>query len=171
MLLDPAALRNVMTVLTAFAAAFVAALWLSLVFWTWRDISTRSRDPLARILAALVVTLLFLPGLLVYFILRPRQTLEEEYQHTLEEEALLQSIEETALCPGCGRHTQTDWVACPTCHTRLRKPCHQCGRLMELPWNLCPFCGSAEPGMHRENLTMDDALRSLPVEEPDSDTV
>jgi len=153
---------------TAFSAAFIAALWLSLIFWTYRDIRRRARDPLVRILAALVVAVLFLPGVLIYLVLRPQRTIEEEYQQTLEEEALLQSIEDSPVCPGCSRKIDTDWIACPNCHTRLRKRCHQCGKLMELPWNLCPYCGSAAPGMRRENLTLDDALQSLPVDTPET---
>ena len=97
-----------------------------------------------------VAAVLFLPGVLVYLILRPPQTLEEEFERTLEEEALLQSIEDNALCPGCGRRVREDWVACPNCHTRLKKPCHQCGKLNELAWNLCPYCGTPAPGMRRE---------------------
>ncbi len=148
----------------AFGAAFLAALWLSLIFWTYRDIRRRSRDPLARVLAALVVAVLFLPGVLVYLILRPQRTIEEEYQQTLEEEAILQTIEETPLCPGCGRRISPEWIACPSCHTRLRKRCHQCGKLMELSWNLCPYCATPVPGMRRDNITLDDALETLPVE-------
>ncbi len=161
---DPSLLSNFILVSTAFAAAFAAALWLSLLFWVYRDIRKRVRDPLIHILAVLVAAILFLPGMLIYLILRPPQTLEDEYQHTLEEEALLQSIEDKPLCPGCGRQVHEDWSVCPNCHTRLKKNCHQCGRLMELPWNLCPYCGTPAPGMRRENVTMDDALRTLPTE-------
>jgi RNA polymerase subunit RPABC4/transcription elongation factor Spt4 len=164
MVLDPLILNGLAQVAVAFAAAFVAALWLSLIFWVYRDISRRSRDVLLRILAALVVTVLFLPGILIYLILRPQNTLEQEYQQTLEEEALLQTIEDTPLCPGCGRKIEKDWAVCPTCHTRLKKNCHECGKLMELAWNLCPYCGTPEPGMRIENLTMDEALRTLPTE-------
>ena len=162
---DPTFLSSLTYLLTAFAAGFLGALWLSLIFWTYRDIKSRARDPLARILAVLVVAVLFLPGVIVYLILRPRITLEEEYQLTLEEEALLQSIDETPVCPGCGRHIKDNWVLCPSCHTKLKKNCHQCGKLMELPWNLCPFCGTPAPGMRREGLTLDEALRPLPLEE------
>ena len=161
---NPNVLSNLVLIAVGFAAAFLSALWLSIIIWTYRDIRRRARDPLARILAVLVVTVLFLPGVLVYLILRPQRTQEEEFQQTLEEEALLQSIDDNAVCPGCGRRTHEEWVACPNCHTRLRKPCHQCGRLMELPWNLCPYCGTPAPGMRRENLTMEDAMRNLPVE-------
>ena len=162
MTLDPVFASNLVLLVTAFGAAFIAALWLSLIFWTYRDIRKRTRDRLARILGTMVVAVLFLPGILVYFIMRPPATLEEEYQRTLEEEALLQTIEENPLCPGCSRRIREDWVACPNCHTRLRKPCHQCGRLMELSWNLCPYCATPVPGMRKENLTIEDALSSLP---------
>ena len=92
MLFDPIVLSSLAQIEVAFAAAFVAALWLSLIFWTYRDIRRRTRDVLLRILASLVVTILFLPGILIYLILRPANTLEQEYQSTLEEEALLQTI-------------------------------------------------------------------------------
>src|SRR4030067_1425019 len=164
MTFDPASLTNILLILTAWGAAFLAALWLSLVIWTFRDVRSRARDPLARILAVLVVAVLFLPGIIIYLILRPPRTLEQEYQQTLEEEALLQAIEESPLCPGCGRRIKENWVIGPNCHTKLRKNCHQCGRLMELPWNLCPYCGTPAPGMRREGMTMDEALRSIPVE-------
>lgn len=164
MTLDPTTLSNFTLFGTAFGAAFIAALWLSLVIWTFRDIRTRARDPLARVLAVLVVAVLFLPGVLVYLILRPARTLEEEYQRTLEEEALLQTIEEIPICPGCSRHIEPDWVVCPHCHTRLKKRCHQCGRLMELAWNLCPYCATPAPGARRESITMEEALQTLPNE-------
>ncbi|MCI0519069.1 MAG: zinc ribbon domain-containing protein [Chloroflexi bacterium] len=165
MTFDPSSLANFSLILAAWGGAFLAALWLSLVIWTYRDIRQRARDPLARILAVLVVAVLFLPGIVIYLILRPARTLEEEYQQTLEEEALLHSIEEAALCPGCNRRVKENWVACPNCHTRLKKNCHQCGKPMELPWNLCPYCGAPAPGMRREGLTLDDALRANAAEE------
>jgi len=161
---DPASLSNFMLFIAAWGGAFIAVLWLSLVIWSYRDIRQRARDPLARILAVLVVAVLFLPGIVIYLILRPPRTLEEEYQHSLEEEALLQSIEESSLCPGCGRRTKENWTVCPNCLTKLRKACHQCGKLMELPWNLCPYCGTPAPGMRREVLTIDEALHTIPPE-------
>jgi RNA polymerase subunit RPABC4/transcription elongation factor Spt4 len=159
---DPTALSDFLLVLTAWAAAFFVALWVALIFWTYRDIKARARDPLSRILAVLVVAVLFLPGILIYLILRPSRTLEDEYQQTLEEEALLQAIEESPVCPGCGRRIKENWSICPNCHTKLRKNCHHCGKLMELPWNICPYCGTPAPGMRREHLTLDEALRPLP---------
>ncbi len=166
---DPSSLRNIILYLSIWGGAFVVVLWLSLAVWTYRDIRARTRDGIARLLAVLVVLVFFLPGLAVYLIVRPGHTMEEEYSQTLEEEALLQAIEESLLCPGCGRRVKDPWIICPNCHTKLKKPCHQCGKLMELPWNMCPYCGSPAPGMRREGLTMDEALRPAPSETPEGE--
>jgi RNA polymerase subunit RPABC4/transcription elongation factor Spt4 len=150
MTFDPSFLSGFLLILVAFGGAFLAALWLALVIWTWRDIRSRARDSLAQVLAVLVVAVLNLPGVLVYLILRPSHTLEEDYQRTLEEEALLASIEDQALCPGCERRVRDDWQVCPNCHTKLKKSCQSCGKLMELPWNICPYCGTPAPGLRKE---------------------
>ncbi len=135
---------------SAFGIAFFAALWLSLIAWTYRDARSRLRDPLVHVLAALLVAVLNFPGVLVYLVLRPPHTLEEEYQRLLEEEALLTAIEDQPICPGCERRVQADWQYCPHCHTRLKKACRHCGKLMNLAWNLCPYCGTPVPGAERE---------------------
>jgi len=130
------------TVCFAIFGALLAAVWLSLIIWTFRDMRSRSRDPFAQILATLVVALLPGIGLLVYLILRPRETLSAAYERALEEEALLQEIEERPVCPGCSRTVDVHWMICPHCHTRLRKACPDCNALMDLHWKVCPFCGN-----------------------------
>jgi hypothetical protein len=148
---DLTTLNNLTLILTAFSAAFIAALWLSLIIWTLRDIKSRTKDVLFHILSMLIVAVLFLPGIVIYLILRPALTIEEEYQKSLEEEALLQSIEENPLCPGCNRRIKDNWVACPNCHIKLKKKCEHCGGLLDLPWNLCPHCGTPVSGTQRES--------------------
>ncbi|MCX7938414.1 MAG: zinc ribbon domain-containing protein [Thermoflexales bacterium] len=80
-------------------------------------------------------------GILIYLMLRPRETLSEQYIRALEEEALLASIEQQEFCPTCGRRVDADMRFCPSCHTRLRKACPSCGRAVHLAWDLCPYCG------------------------------
>jgi RNA polymerase subunit RPABC4/transcription elongation factor Spt4 len=167
---DPTFLSNLLLILTGFGGAFIAALWIALVIWTYRDIRSRTRDPLVQILSTLLVAVLNLPGILVYLILRPQRTLEEEYQRTLEEEALLQALEDLPLCPGCERRVKDDWQVCPNCHTKLKKTCNECGKLMELSWNLCPYCGTPAPGMrHDTAVSMEEALKELGISDEDGE--
>ncbi|NTU62775.1 MAG: zinc ribbon domain-containing protein [Chloroflexi bacterium] len=139
-------LTNVLLGCLAGLGAMLAAFWLALIIWTFRDMRARSRDIFAQILAALLVAVLFLPGWVIYWMLRPKETLAEAYERSLEEEALLQGIEEVLACPGCGTRVQGEFVVCPNCHTKLKKSCQNCGRAMNLRWGVCPFCGTPSLG-------------------------
>lgn len=167
MTLDPALIKQISMIGTGFAAAFLAALWLSLIFWTFRDIRKRSRDSFMRILSVVIVALLSLPGVLIYLILRPPHTLEEEYQHSLEEEALLQTIEDATVCPACNRRVQKDWIACPNCHIKLKKVCPHCGKYLELPWNLCPYCGTPVVESETDTSTSENSFENFSLDKED----
>jgi RNA polymerase subunit RPABC4/transcription elongation factor Spt4 len=138
--LDLGQLSGTMTAVVSIVAATATAVWIALIIWTFRDMRSRSRDVFMQVLASLVIAILNIPGLLVYLILRPRETLAEQYQRALEEEALLQGIEDKPVCPGCNNPTRDDWRICPYCHTRLKKTCTNCNRLLDLPWTVCPYC-------------------------------
>jgi RNA polymerase subunit RPABC4/transcription elongation factor Spt4 len=152
--------------LAAFVGAFVVALWVSLVIWTFRDMRARTRDAFAQLLASLMVLVLGPFGIVLYFILRPRETLAEKYERSLEEEALLQDIEERHICPGCKQPIDPDYVLCPICHTRLRQPCIHCGRLIHPRWSVCPYCAESQrpvPGVERAGrVTLLDLEREAP---------
>lgn len=138
---------NIGTVLQvgiALAGAFFFALWISMIVWTFRDVRSRSRDIFAQLLATLMVVIFNVAGLILYFLLRPRETLAEAYERALEEEALLQDIEERYQCPGCKQKIRPDYQLCPSCHTRLKRPCTSCSRLLQLRWDVCPYCGAAQ---------------------------
>ncbi len=154
--IDLSSLGNAFLYGTALFSAFLIALWISLVFWTYRDCRTRTQDRVLRILASLLPLFLGPLGVLVYLVLRPQRTLDQAYQTTLEEEALLSEIEARTACPGCGNRTSPDWQLCPSCNTRLRRPCSRCGKLMELPWKLCPYCATPAPGTRAESAPEND---------------
>lgn len=135
-------INAILQVLLAFFGAFGLAFWLSLVIWTFRDIRARTRDIFAVLLATLLVLIFSLPGLLLYLLLRPRETLAEQYERSLEEEALLQDIEDRRVCPSCHEPVEEDFLLCPHCSTRLKNQCSNCNRLMKLEWNVCPYCGT-----------------------------
>jgi len=133
-------------VLIALAGAYLAALWFVMVVWTFRDSEARSKSIVTQIFSTLLVVLFFAPGLLLYIILRPKATLDEVYQRSLEEEYLLQDLEALSLCPGCQRAVEDEFVLCPHCHTTLRGDCANCGRLVDVRWELCPYCGVTQDG-------------------------
>jgi len=144
-------LGNILIVSGFILGFYFLAFLLSLVIWTFRDIRSRSRDIFVQLLATLLVLVFNLPGLLLYFILRPQEGLAEAYQRSLEEEALLQDIEERDSCPACKRPIEPDYLFCPHCHTQLKKACPNCGRLLHLAWELCPYyCGIREPVLASE---------------------
>ena len=120
-------------------ALYLGTLWLTLVYWTYRDIRQRSRDPIVQMAAVLVVLVFFLPGHWVYLILRPRHTLAELYERSLEEEALLQELEDQKACPTCKRRVHDDFLICPSCRTRLKEPYRSCAKPLSYAWVACPY--------------------------------
>lgn len=130
-------------------AIYLAALWITLIFWTYRDIRQRSRDPIVQTVAVLLVLVFFLPGHWIYLILRPRYTLSELYERSLEEEALLQDLEDQRACPSCNRRIEDDFLLCPFCRTSLKEPCRSCSKPLNRAWVACPFCGIDKPSTAR----------------------
>lgn len=129
--------------LVAFIGAYFIAFWLGLVVWTFNDIRARSRDVVAYFLAISLVLVFNLPGLLLYVLLRPRETLAERYERTLEEEAIMQELDQHKLaCPSCKRPVQDDFLLCPHCRTQLKQSCLRCAKALNLSWRACPYCGT-----------------------------
>jgi hypothetical protein len=143
-------LRAYSGIILSIAGGLLLVLWLTVVIWAGRDMRSRSRSAAAVALTVLLVALLPVIGLVVYLLLRPRQTLLEAYDRALEQEALLQQIEEQAICPTCARPTQFNWFLCPACHTHLRQPCPNCNSPLELHWDICPYCGYLFPAAESE---------------------
>ena len=131
-------------------ASFLVIFHLSLIFWVWRDIRSRTQDVILQVVATLVVAVFDVGGLFIYLIVRPRQTLAELYERQLEEESLLAEMTERQTCPTCHYRVEGDFQLCPSCGTKLRRPCPRCDHLLELKWNVCPYCGygggAMEPG-------------------------
>lgn len=139
---DLGALMTVLQLVGVFFGVYLLAVWLGLVIWTWRDVRARTRDIPTQLLCVLLVLLFNVPGILLYFLLRPRETLEGRYETELAEEALLQDIEEKHACPACQQKVQPDFLYCPNCHTHLKRRCDTCHRVTSLRWNICPYCGA-----------------------------
>jgi RNA polymerase subunit RPABC4/transcription elongation factor Spt4 len=143
---------DIALIITIYLIIIIAAFWLAMIIWTYRDMRSRSRDRLAQIGVSLMVAMLTVPGLLVYLFLRPRESLSDAYERSLEEEALLQEIEDKPTCPGCGQNIRENWQVCPHCLTRLKKSCTQCRQMLDLSWQICPYCTAAQPVLNEQNI-------------------
>jgi hypothetical protein len=117
-------------------------------------------------MAVLLVLVFNILGLVIYLILRPRETLAESYARSLEEEALLQELEEQGICPSCKRYITAEFVICPYCRTQLKEPCIKCGRPLSFNWLACPYCTAS-----RSRVGGGVPQELLKVEEEEDETV
>jgi RNA polymerase subunit RPABC4/transcription elongation factor Spt4 len=145
-------LQNMVGPAIGCTVAFLVVFWLSLVIWTFRDIRSRTQDFMTQVLATILVAIFFVPGVLVYMILRPRQTLAETYERQLEEESLLAEMTERQTCGNCHARIEGDFQVCPSCGQKLKRPCPKCERLLELRWTFCPYCATNLAGAPRQNM-------------------
>ena len=150
--------------------AYLLVLWVAALVWTYRDVVARTSDTFTQTIALVLVVVFNIPGLLVYLVLRPKDTLMDAYDRQLEAEALLHEIQEQATCPRCRRKVEADFVACPYCRNSLGMPCENCGKTLTSSWVLCPYCSSerAQPAApaaasERSGATTTIAAPELPV--------
>lgn len=129
-------------IFVALLGAFLFAFWIAMGIWTFNDIRSRTRDWLAVVLASLLVLVFPLVGLVLYMMIRPRDTLADVFDRALEEESLLRELEGTLSCYNCGLPVQENWNFCSNCHSQLRFGCSSCGKAMRHEWSICVSCGA-----------------------------
>jgi RNA polymerase subunit RPABC4/transcription elongation factor Spt4 len=143
MTLPPALLGSAAgTLALVVTVLFLGCFWLALTFWAVRDARRRSDPPALAVLACVVSVLLPYVGVLIYLVLRPPRTLDEERALLLEEQALTEGPAEVVSrpCPTCGREIELDFVICPYCRTQFARRCRACQRWLRLGWRVCPYC-------------------------------
>ncbi|MEA2026572.1 MAG: zinc ribbon domain-containing protein [Chloroflexota bacterium] len=125
--------------------AYIVLIWLASAFWAYRDMRLRSASAITPYVAALAIIIFtpifFLFGLLIYRIVRPKETIGEVNERALAEEAMMAEVASHSHCANCERPVHEDWIICPTCRNRLRRVCPNCEHLIELDWTLCAWCG------------------------------
>ena len=183
-------LARAIQVFLALAGGYLIVLWFALVVWTYRDIGSRSQSVVTQVFATVLSLLFFIPGTLLYMLMRPRTTIDEAFQRSLEEEYLLQDLEETSLCPSCQRQVSDDYILCPHCQANLKQACSSCSQLIKIGWPVCPYCGSdqseqalsirerveppeerfLERGSRTFRQVSAPAIREVPIPEPALDT-
>ena len=116
----------------------LAIIWLSFVYWTYRDARLRNANSI--FWTFFVLALPFL-GLLIYLILRPPEFIEDIVERDLEIKRM-EMLLATGFhrCPTCGKEIKDDFVICPNCRKKLKKTCIQCEKPLSLEWKVCPYC-------------------------------
>ncbi|HEX3606873.1 MAG TPA: zinc ribbon domain-containing protein [Candidatus Dormibacteraeota bacterium] len=129
------------TLLVVVVVLFLVVFWVALGYWAYRDARRRSDNPMLAVFAVAVNVLPYL-GLLIYVVLRPPRTMDEERALLLEEQALTEGPVEVVSrpCPTCGREIELDFVICPYCRTQFARRCRACQRWLRLGWRVCPYC-------------------------------
>jgi hypothetical protein len=138
---DDGVWQDAAVVAAIIAVAYVAIMWIAALVWTYRDIAARTRDPFTQTVSVLTVLVFNLPGMFLYLILRPKDTIADRYDRQLEAEALLHEIQEQATCGSCRRRVRDEFMACPYCRSTLRIPCTSCSKALLARWVVCPYCG------------------------------
>ena len=129
---------------------YLVVLWIALAFYVFRDARRRSPSWLFAILATLLGLVPPFLGALIYLVVRPPRTLDEDRALALEEEALREPEPlgpPQRPCPTCGREIEEEFIICPYCRTQFARRCNGCDRALRLGWSVCPYCAT-EVGAH-----------------------
>ncbi len=152
--------ESIITVVVVILIAYAVVLSIGAIYWTYRDVRDRTRDGWTQAVSVLLVAIFNMPGLLLYLILRPHETMNEANERRLEAEALMPEMpDERPVCPGCQRSISEEFIVCPQCRTKLRQPCASCDRPLDLNWTACPYCATpsarAEPASSTSSAAQD----------------
>lgn len=126
------------TLATQLCLVFYLVFVCALAFWIWRDAQRRGAMAL---FWAIAVVPFSIATWAIYMMVRPPETLDEVQERETEiaaREAELAAYGST--CPNCFKPVERDFLICPTCMKKLKKPCDSCGRPIKLTWSVCPYC-------------------------------
>lgn len=118
------------------------AVWFATAYWAYSDARRRMGDPLLIGCAFAGAALFPFVGAIVYFIVRPPETLKDARERALEMQAAEARLHTAGFlpCPHCDAEIGRDYLRCPACMKRLKEPCRTCKRPLEAKWKVCPFC-------------------------------
>lgn len=117
---------------------YIVLMWLAVVVWTLRDITTRSSNLLVILSTTLFVAVGTVPALIIYLLIRPSQTLEDNRNKDLFYASVLD--QRVSICEDCHGLVRTSFQYCPHCSNNLGKKCPNCNKKINPTWKYCPGC-------------------------------
>lgn len=137
-LFAPIAASPLFKLISQLCVLFGIVFHLALVFWTWRDANKRGAMGW---FWGLVTMAFSVAGWAIYLVVRPPEFLEDAHERELEIRAKEISLSrDLETCPACYKPIDKDFLLCPYCTKKLRKPCIECGKALKLNWGVCPYC-------------------------------
>lgn len=137
-LFAPIAASPLFKLISQLCVLFGIVFHLALVFWTWRDANKRGAMGW---FWGLVTMAFSVAGWAIYLVVRPPEYLEDAHERELEIRAKEISLSrDLETCPACYKPIDKDFLLCPYCMKKLRKPCIECGKALKLNWGVCPYC-------------------------------
>ena len=115
--------------------------WLVIVGWVWIDSSERTSRKELKVLYMFLAIVLNIPGLIIYLIIRPSETIEEIYWADLERRYLKYETSELGDCSKCGHQLYPGYVFCTNCGYEIKIRCPKCNILVNKEHKFCEFCG------------------------------
>lgn len=128
-----------------FGTALVVLLglfWIVLIGWVWIDSGERTSNTSYRVIYLLLVVILNIPGLIIYFIIRPSETIEQIYWADLERRYLKYETAELGDCSKCGSQLLPGYIYCTNCGNEIKKKCPTCGVMIAKNVKFCAYCGT-----------------------------
>ena len=115
--------------------------WLVLIGWVWIDSSERTSNIGIRVVYLILVIFLNIPGLIIYLIIRPSETIEQIYWADLERRYLKYETSELGDCSNCGNQLLPGYVYCSNCGNEIKRKCPSCGVIIVNSTKFCAYCG------------------------------
>jgi hypothetical protein len=137
---------NFTTILYMVLGLFII-FWLFVLGWVWIDSGERTTNSITRALSIVIVLFLNIIGLIIYLIVRPKQTIQELYWVDLERRYLKYETAELGDCPSCGLSLQPGFNVCPACKYGIKTLCKGCQMWIDKTYAYCPFCAKATKQM------------------------
>ena len=116
--------------------------WLVIIGWVWIDSGERTSKTSIRVVYLLLVIFLNIPGLIIYLIVRPSETIAQIYWADLERRYLKYEPAELGDCAKCGHQLLPGYVHCSNCGNEIKRKCPKCGVLINKDHKFCENCGT-----------------------------
>ncbi|MCK9369011.1 zinc ribbon domain-containing protein [Candidatus Dojkabacteria bacterium] len=131
------------TIIIYVVSALFIVFWIFVLGWVWIDSGERTTNKMTRLVGVILVAVLNIIGLIIYLIVRPKQTIQELYWADLERRYLKYETAELGDCPNCGFSLQPGFNICPKCKYEIKINCKGCQMWIDKTYTYCPFCAKA----------------------------